>query len=856
MRTFHLALGGSIVVLNVARVSDAATPVISPAFASRYQVTNASPVGDLPLCTQMTFGPDGRLYVTNAQSNVSSYAYNPTTGALTDKRSTGVQGFGIAFATHSVPGGVSQTYMYLVRNDTTAFEGSIARVSDTNGNGVWGEAGEVNVDIVRNIPIGDHTLDHLAISGNQLYVGIGCRTNNGRNGDYSGQSFHDTPAGAVAGGFSSGTDTGFTYGDTSYNGAIATIRDLSLVGNTTSAAQLRDGPNGTSGNLLGGRDAFLLGAPHASLPYTSTANDKLVVHSAGTRNPFGLAVDSSGDLWFTNNYSRSDTNGNGTSTPHFKDLLDSDFSNDVADQFFHAVAGGDYRYDNASFRGTPGFPTTTVVSTTFDNLDSSDPRFGHLHDPANPDGLGPSSSSNGLDFDHIDLTGLMATDSHEYAVIARWNSAFSEEAPGTDTLDYRDVVVVDPATGKVRRLAENFDDPIDVVSDGHGGYLVADWGFNATIWRISPIATTSRWGAAGGGTWSVAGNWTGPVPNSVGAVANFTGAIASDAIVIVDAPRTLGTLNFDNAHRYTVAGSATITIDVAAGYGAVNVMSGTHAILAPLALADATTFTVTPATSTLAVSNLQTSSVAITKEGAGTLLFSRIRAGTLNVNAGTVAIAPGSGSANSLALISISPGASLDLTDNDLILTATPKGSVESHVASKRLYSSLSTLTSATRIGVLDGAEYLSFGNSNFDGVPVAASDVVVKYTWNGDANFDGRVTFDDYVRIDTGFNAHRTGWANGDFNHDGAVNFDDYVLIDIAFNQQNGTLSRAVDWISGDDRSGSGRTATGVAQVVDHFERFGASYALNFLASVPEPGCGSILLVGALARRRRRQYA
>ena len=65
--------------------------------------------------------------------------------------------------------------------------------------------------------------------------------------------------------------------------------------------------------------------------------------------------------------------------------------------------------------------------------------------------------------------------------------------------------------------------------------------------------------------------------------------------------------------------------------------------------------------------------------------------------------------------------------------------------------------------------------------------DVLVKYTWNGDTNFSGTVNFDDYVRIDVGFNTHLTGWSNGDFNYSGSVNFDDYVLIDIAFDTQSG---------------------------------------------------------------------
>ena len=52
-------------------------------------------------------------------------------------------------------------------------------------------------------------------------------------------------------------------------------------------------------------------------------------------------------------------------------------------------------------------------------------------------------------------------------------------------------------------------------------------------------------------------------------------------------------------------------------------------------------------------------------------------------------------------------------------------------------------------------------------------------------------MNFDDYVRIDSGFNNHKIGWTNGDFDGNGQVNFDDYVLIDLAFNTQSGTLRR-----------------------------------------------------------------
>ena len=54
-----------------------------------------------------------------------------------------------------------------------------------------------------------------------------------------------------------------------------------------------------------------------------------------------------------------------------------------------------------------------------------------------------------------------------------------------------------------------------------------------------------------------------------------------------------------------------------------------------------------------------------------------------------------------------------------------------------------------------------------------------------GDTDGNGLVNFDDYARIDSGFNNHTNGWANGDFNYDGMINFDHYALIDQSFNTQ-----------------------------------------------------------------------
>ena len=381
---------------------------------------------------------------------------------------------------------------------------------------------------------------------------------------------------------------------------------------------------------------------------------------------------------------------------------------------------------------------------------------------------------------------------------------------------------------------------------------------------VNAFSTSApTWNLNANGNWYNAMNWTGGVPTYAGDVANFTSAITAPRTVTLNAPIGVATINFNNGNAYTVAGTSTLTLEATGGGGsaAINVTNGSHVISAPVVLNSDASVNVASASSVLQISDFKDTTRSITKSGAGRLQLNRIRANGLTINSGTVTLAPASGSASSLALLSISPGAMFDLTDNDLIVTSTSKSSIEAHVSTKRLASSLSTPTSATGLGVLDGAEYLSFGNASFDGAAVSPTDVLVKYTWNGDANFDGRVTFDDYVKIDTGFGSGLTGWANGDFNYSGTVNFDDYVLIDIAFNAQNGTLARAIDWISGDDRSGSGRPdldqlGTGVAEVIEHFEQFGASYGAAFLAAVPEPSAlasaVAVTVVPIVTRRRR----
>jgi hypothetical protein len=82
---------------------------------------------------------------------------------------------------------------------------------------------------------------------------------------------------------------------------------------------------------------------------------------------------------------------------------------------------------------------------------------------------------------------------------------------------------------------------------------------------------------------------------------------------------------------------------------------------------------------------------------------------------------------------------------------------------------------------------------SSFDNQPAVATDVLLKDTYYGDTNLDGKVDGSDYSRIDNASLSPATGWFNGDFNYDGLIDGSDYTLIDNAYNTQSAQLPTAI---------------------------------------------------------------
>ncbi|MBC8109245.1 MAG: PEP-CTERM sorting domain-containing protein [Anaerolineae bacterium] len=421
----------------------------------------------------------------------------------------------------------------------------------------------------------------------------------------------------------------------------------------------------------------------------------------------------------------------------------------------------------------------------------------------------------------------------------------------------------------------NLGNPMTVNFNNYGG----DQFFN-----VAYAAPLSQWTVAGNGNWTENPKWSAGSPNGIDARAVLgTLGGAGAKVVTLDTNVRLASLTFDNTAGYTIAASGGNVLTIA-GNGAtpaVVVTSGNHSIGAPLTLGNTTNFTIA-AGSTLDVTGaLTATNQTIVKAGDGTLQVPNVRAAGVHVSAGTVRVATNGGDTGASEMNNLSfdggyaaPVGTFDLRDNDLIVHA---GSPENAAAQA---ANLSTaiafarnagawdragLTSSAAaaatprnktLGVLTGAEYhVPTPGATFNGLTVADTDVLVKFTYYGDTDFNGLVDFYDYSRIDAGFNNNRTGWFNGDVDSNGIVDFDDYSLIDQAFNTQSGTLRRAMSYLDGSDRSDAGMDTPQLQLVMQHLGQFGEQYAAGFLASVPEPT--SALVFGGIAamfagRRRR----
>ncbi len=97
-------------------------------------------------------------------------------------------------------------------------------------------------------------------------------------------------------------------------------------------------------------------------------------------------------------------------------------------------------------------------------------------------------------------------------------------------------------------------------------------------------------------------------------------------------------------------------------------------------------------------------------------------------------------------------------------------------------------------LGVADNSV---LNKATFHGAGVDANAILVMNTYFGDANLDGTVDGDDFLRFDIGIDQSLTGWVNGDFNYDGVVDRDnDYSVLVDAYFANGGLQSPELDEI------------------------------------------------------------
>jgi hypothetical protein len=145
------------------------------------------------------------------------------------------------------------------------------------------------------------------------------------------------------------------------------------------------------------------------------------------------------------------------------------------------------------------------------------------------------------------------------------------------------------------------------------------------------------------------------------------------------------------------------------------------------------------------------------------------------------------------------PNQQWDLMDNALIVDyanalSDPIAAIHDYLVSARkdkwtgsglASSSANAAASSPHPTALGYAESSALGLATFMGQSIDNTTLLVKYTYVGDANLDGRVNGLDFNLLATNYGA--TGgkhWFMGDFNYDGFANSMDFSALAVNFNQ------------------------------------------------------------------------
>ena len=386
---------------------------------------------------------------------------------------------------------------------------------------------------------------------------------------------------------------------------------------------------------------------------------------------------------------------------------------------------------------------------------------------------------------------------------------------GTGGDETRFVVTKPPPSFPVQTLAKYTEDGVS--------QTVTSQQFAGVYGSYVSLISESRWDGGAGGSgaeWTTAGNWAGDVLPPAGACAAFGAAGSAGSVGInfsAVAGNTLNAgmirLNSDCNRSVTLSNSNSTTgVMALAGLGGTVLdnrangrtlkLMGSGTGTMTISLPGAATINVSSADAWVIINAAVSSHTNITKTGAGTLVMSATQqtwSGALTVGAGKVVMNSGtSGGVIRLDSLSITSGAVLDLTDNDLVVTSGNysvlnalrfegyRDSVDS--AATGIVSTVGQTLLGHPILALFDNDALQTSEWPFgSGVSVSSHAILGRFAYLGDADLNGMVTPDDYGAVDSNLGAHvgtaegsgGMNWFAGDWNLDGDITPDDYGAID-----------------------------------------------------------------------------
>jgi hypothetical protein len=182
-----------------------------------------------------------------------------------------------------------------------------------------------------------------------------------------------------------------------------------------------------------------------------------------------------------------------------------------------------------------------------------------------------------------------------------------------------------------------------------------------------------------------------------------------------------------------------------------------------------------------------------------------IHLGSLSLTGGAAAAfaAHGAGVIRALVLASGAPeidlASTFDLADNVMVIQGGTLDAVQSQIAAGFNHgvwngtggiNSSSAAADASYVTTLAVAANAQLGRTEFAGVTgLTASDLLVKYTYDGDSDLSGRTTLDDFTLFLHGYQTSGTSWFAGDYDFNGLVTLDDFALFLKGYQQQAAPL-------------------------------------------------------------------